>query len=101
MAAATQKNGELELTKFGNTTIFIEATACDSVGDQITVTFDRPFTAAPKVLAVSAISPVIGSTTLFPAPFVKSISATAVVIGMGGLGTLTGTQINILLKGTI
>jgi len=100
-ASATQKNSEIELSKFAGQAILIETAAVDSsLGDQITVTFERPFSAEPKVLAVSAISPVIGAVGLFPAPFVKTISATAMVIGLGGLGTLTGTKINVLLKGS-
>lgn len=73
-------------------------TAISAVGD-IVLTFATAFRSVPKILSVSMVNGQTATATIYPVALVKSVTATALTVTLGGLvGTLSAPKILVLLE---
>jgi hypothetical protein len=77
------------------------STAISAAGD-VTFTFDKAFSAAPKVISTAFSSATAGAAGTYPTAWVKSVSTTAIVVALGGaVGTLSAPEITVMLEGAV
>ena len=97
--AYTEVRAEITSLKPGSPIQLIETTGVTAVGDQ-TVTFERPFATAPKVLSLfltgNAVTQTAGD---YATVTVKSVSTTAVVLSFGGVFNSKTFGANMLIQG--
>ena len=99
--ATTMSNSFIEVSKFGFPILLIESTGSTAVGDQ-TITFDRPFAVAPKVLSLAITGNAVTQTAGdYPTVTVKSTSTTALVLSWGGVFNSKTFGVNALVMGAI
>ncbi len=99
--ATTQSLAELRTQKPGSPIVLAVMTGVTAVGDQ-TITFDRPFSAAPTVLAVTLTGNGVTQTAGdYPTVTVKTTTTTTCVLSFGGVFNSKTFGANVLLQGDL
>jgi hypothetical protein len=99
--ATTMANSFIEVSKFGNPIILVETTGSTAAGDQ-TITFDRPFSVAPKVLSIAITGNATSQTAGdYPTCTVKATTTTTLVLSWGGIFNSKTFGANVLVSGPI